>query len=149
MLRRIELTVGTVYGQLKVKSFAGVKNERRRYLCECTCGKETTTEARSLVSGKTKSCGCLRSMIGLAHVGFPYSDYVGKRFDRLLVLEYSYEHLGRKRNAHVLCQCDCGERKIVSAYNLRSGNVKSCGCKHKEFKDIFRSKRKMNHDQKK
>ena len=27
-----------------------------------------------------------------------------------------------------LCKCDCGNEKVVFAYNLHSGDVKSCGC---------------------
>lgn len=142
MSRPISLVVGDVYGLLKIKALAMCDKNRTRYLCDCACGNETITEARSIKNGKTRSCGCLRTMIGLAHVAYPYTDLIGVRFDRLLVLEYSYEHLGVKRNSHVICKCDCGVEKIVSTYNLKSGNVKSCGCKHEEFKEMFRKKRK-------
>jgi len=137
-----DIPKGSIYGCLKVIEYAGCLNHRSRYRCQCNCGKETITEARSLISGKTRSCGCLRSMIGQAHTAFPYKDYIGKRFDRLLVLEYSFEHLGKKKSAHLICQCDCGNKKVVCAYGLRTGNIKSCGCKHEEFKEIFRKRRK-------
>lgn len=32
----------------------------RRYLCICDCGKKKWTTSKSLISGDTKSCGCLR-----------------------------------------------------------------------------------------
>lgn len=34
--------------------------EERRYLCRCQCGNEKVVLRRSLVTGNTKSCGCLR-----------------------------------------------------------------------------------------
>jgi len=33
----------------------------------------------------------------------------------------------------VLCLCDCGNKKRVNIYSLKSGKTKSCGCIHKEF----------------
>jgi hypothetical protein len=38
----------------------GPKDYRRRYLCLCDCGNETTVTATDLRSGNTTSCGCLR-----------------------------------------------------------------------------------------
>lgn len=35
---------------------------RRRYLCKCDCGRIKEINASSLVSGKSTSCGCMRSM---------------------------------------------------------------------------------------
>lgn len=50
----------------------------------------------------------------------------GKKFGRLLVLERA------SSNAHGevtwLCQCDCGNLKIVNSYALVHGHAKSCGC---------------------
>ena len=31
-----------------------------------------------------------------------------------------------------MCQCDCGKKKTISAYDLKSGKIKSCGCLSKE-----------------
>lgn len=38
-------------------------------------------------------------------------------------------------NARWLCRCDCGVEKVVSAYHVKSGNIKSCGClkKHEDL----------------
>ena len=53
------------------------------------------------------------------------------RYGRLLVIK----HAGKdKRNKHLwLCQCDCGNKKVVVADNLSSGKSKSCGCLKAEF----------------
>ena len=34
-----------------------------QYLCRCDCGAESTVQARVLKSGRSKSCGCLKSEI--------------------------------------------------------------------------------------
>ena len=60
-----------------------------------------------------------------------------KRFGRLVAIE-----LTKKNNRSAwLCQCDCGNTKIVRADHLQSGAVKSCGClnaekKKERFKDM-------------
>lgn len=35
----------------------------------------------------------------------------------------------KKGNAWWECVCECGERVVVRATHLRTGNVRSCGCK--------------------
>ena len=53
-----------------------------------------------------------------------------QRFGRLTVLEKAENQHGRTA---WLCQCDCGNQKIITTHSLRSGNTKSCGCLHKEI----------------
>lgn len=54
----------------------------------------------------------------------------GSRFGRLLVL--SLAETDKWRNSKWLCQCDCGNVKIVRAGNLSGGQTKSCGCLARE-----------------
>lgn len=60
-------------------------------------------------------------------------DLIGSRFGRLLVkkLIKPKRRYGR-RYRRWLCLCDCGKVKIVFTEDLRSGQVKSCGCLHIE-----------------
>lgn len=46
------------------------------------------------------------------------------RFNKLTVLKRD----GGNKNATWLCQCDCGNKTIVSTTHLKSGHTKSCGC---------------------
>jgi len=56
-------------------------------------------------------------------------DLTGLRFGRLLVEKFAYI----KRRCYCwICRCDCGNKKVVYGYSLKSGNTKSCGCLHKE-----------------
>ena len=56
-------------------------------------------------------------------------DLTGQRFGRLLALERAnYNNHG----AYWLCECDCGNKKIISGKSLRKGLTISCGCYAKE-----------------
>ena len=57
-------------------------------------------------------------------------DLMGRRFERLLVVERA----GSTANRMALwrCVCDCGGEKTTTTRNLTSGAAKSCGCYHKE-----------------
>lgn len=51
--------IGEKFGKLTVLSEAGKdKHGKKRYLCLCECGKETTTTGTYLRNGDTNSCGC-------------------------------------------------------------------------------------------
>lgn len=51
--------------------------------------------------------------------------FVGKRFGRLVILEY----VGKKHGNYIVrCLCDCGKEHIVRLDCLRNGDTKSCGC---------------------
>lgn len=67
----------------------------------------------------------------------------GQRFGRLLVIKSSPKRtipVGEKAaslksrqywtRTQWLCRCDCGNEKILSTLNLRSGHTNSCGCLH-------------------
>ena len=51
---------------------------------------------------------------------------IGSRFGRLTVLDF--DHMGPHHVTYWLCECDCGNKTIVSRLNLRSGHTTSCGC---------------------
>lgn len=53
----------------------------------------------------------------------------GQRFGRLTALSFKEK---RGTIAYWLCECDCGQTKVVSKYHLVHGKIKSCGCIRKE-----------------
>ena len=55
-----------------------------------------------------------------------FNDLTGRRFGKLVVLERAEDDINRNRMW--LCQCDCGNRKIIGGRHLTSGRTKSCGC---------------------
>ena len=59
-----------------------------------------------------------------------FKDLTGKRFGRLVVIERVESHIqpNGQRKTQWLCQCDCGEKIIIKASDLKSGHTRSCGC---------------------
>lgn len=58
-----------------------------------------------------------------------FIDLSGRRFNNLIVIKRAYVKNGL---IYWECLCDCGKTTYVSGGNLRSGQVKSCGClRHK------------------
>ena len=54
---------------------------------------------------------------------------IGERFGSLVVVEEVPRDQRPSQNGrYYLCQCDCGNTKIVYGHNLKTGNTKSCGC---------------------
>lgn len=59
-----------------------------------------------------------------------FIDLTGQRFGRLcVVVRVDNDNAGKVR---WLCQCDCGEKVVVRASDLKKGATQSCGCLQKE-----------------
>ncbi|MDP9438291.1 MAG: hypothetical protein M3P49_06060 [Actinomycetota bacterium] len=52
---------GRTFGRLTVLERAENRWRMRRWLCECECGTHKVVTGKSLQTGETKSCGCLRN----------------------------------------------------------------------------------------
>lgn len=61
-------------------------------------------------------------------------DITGQVFHRLRVL--SRVENSNQGRARWLCECECGNRKVVFGSHLRNGSIKSCGCLQKEKASI-------------
>ena len=113
--------VGRRFGRLTVLKVDRPARNGPYYLCKCDCGNVKTVLRNNLVTGNSTSCGCKRLEIRS-------DDILGKRFGRLLVIEF--DHMGRYGNSYWRCQCDCGIDTIVSRKHLLDGHVTSCGCRN-------------------
>lgn len=58
-------------------------------------------------------------------MGNQIKDLANQRFNLLTVISLAYTKNG---DAYWLCRCDCGNDHVVSAPNLKTSNVQSCGC---------------------
>lgn len=124
-MKRLDLT-GREFGRLTAKSFSRVENVTR-WECECSCGKTVSVSLSNLVSGKTKSCGCLHR----EEVRSRALNLTGQRFGSLLVIERDEEKsLNEAGKIIWRCECDCGATTFSQTNNLRSGNSQSCGGYH-------------------
>lgn len=72
----------------------------------------------------------------------------GQKFGKLLVIDIAEDYIDPKSQKHIkqyLCQCDCGNIKVVRAANLKSGISKSCGCERlKKCVEANRNNKKYN-----
>ncbi len=57
-------------------------------------------------------------------------DVIGQKFGRWTILSLAQRCKGLPRS--YLCECECGEKRIVIWSSLRNNRSKSCGCYHKE-----------------
>ena len=55
-----------------------------------------------------------------------YSYMIGEKYGKLTVIDTAPNN--SKNQTCLLCQCDCGNKKIVPKIYLRAGNTTSCGC---------------------
>jgi hypothetical protein len=64
------------------------------------------------------------------------NDLTGQRFGRLIAIKPTE----RRSSSFVVweCLCDCGATHYVSSNNLKTGDVQSCGCYHKDrMRELF------------
>ena len=81
------------------------------------------------VDGLTKKA----AELGVSFESVHYKiDWVGKRFGRYIVLKRDLERSKGIDSPYWVCQCDCGNIKSVQASNLRTGEIKSCGCHQRD-----------------
>ena len=111
---------------------------RRRWLCQCDCGKIHIVKESSLKQGLSKSCGCARKET----LRKKSINLTGQRFGKLLVIERTENKINVDGSTlcQWLCKCDCGNIVKVKTAALRNGNTKSCGCLQKEKASKINSK---------
>ena len=80
----------------------------KQYLCHCACGNERVVIEATLLSGKTKSCGCWRSAKGSADI-----DLTGQTFGYWTVVEPAEKKQGKQ---YYHCRCICGKKGTMKVY---------------------------------
>lgn len=124
MGRFIDMT-GRIFERLtvieKIEPAENKKGSGIKWLCKCECGNIKIISGQSLRNGDTKSCGCYnKDQSRIKNT----KNLTGLKFGKLKVI--SIDHY--ERSCFWLCECDCGNKKVVSGNSLSSGTVKSCGC---------------------
>lgn len=98
-----------------------------KVLCECQCKNKTVKELykKAVLSGETRSCGCMSKQFERETKGF--DNLEGKQFGEWRVISFN-------GNSTWLCECSCKNktRRVVTKEALVNGRSKSCGCKQGE-----------------
>ena len=112
--------IGKRFGKLLVVSEVPMKqNKAYRWLCKCDCGKKIIVKNSALKEGIVKSCGCEYG-----------KNLIGLKFGKLEIVDKVFEN----KHTLYLCKCECGNFTKQRFSTLKRGDVKSCGCLGKEFK---------------
>lgn len=92
-MARFKDRTGDKHGRLTVISHSG-KDHRKKHLwlCLCECGNEKVVVGDNLSSGKSNSCGCLKTEF-LARKGNQYGLYEDRE---VALLKVQYSHLKRR-----------------------------------------------------
>jgi hypothetical protein len=128
MARQSRVVPGQQFGRLSVVELHERKSSRDYWLCQCDCGNTSIVANHSLVTGATRSCGCLNKKAQRDRAIASASKLIGKRFGRLEVVRVATE----RDPIELECICDCGSHHFARKYNLMRGSVSSCGCLRKE-----------------
>lgn len=127
MTKRLELT-GRQFGRLTVRGMLDWRYRQSTvWQCRCTCGRLTTVVGYNLVSGGTKSCGCLqRENAGKASRRrweqwrairpYPPAAIVNRVYDATLTP--GQQRAWARELARVLLVEGCGEPDYGTAFNL-------------------------------
>lgn len=129
---------GEVYGELTiVEMLWNYSKNGTSCRCKCSCGNETVALVSNVVSGRTKSCGCLE--VSSRYNRNHSMRAVGERFGKLVLMRET-DMRGSNQTVIWECKCDCGNITYCSSGDLKRGRVTSCGCDkpmhNANFKDL-------------
>ena len=130
--------IGQTFGRLTIIKKAPTKKRSdgngtfTYWTCICSCGKEVTTRTNGLVSGNTKSCGCL---IGESQTNKAMLDYPPGKAGFLRVFR-GYEWAAKKRNySFNLSEEDFSRLTKQNCHYCGSPpkKIMSTGCDHSKY----------------
>lgn len=114
--------VGQIFGRLEVLEKSYSKNYKVYWKCRClNDGNICEVSTDHLISGHTKSCGCLQKETASY-------DLIGKKFGFLEVIAKTDK---RNSSGNIIWRCRClrdGNECEVPGVRLTNGETKSCGC---------------------
>ena len=137
--KRTEDLTKRVFDKLTVIEFAGYKKRKEgsrsdaQWLCRCKCGNFLFVVADHLKTGNTKSCGCLKHLIGKN--SYRFVDLITEILpNKITAIKYLYSNSHKK--SVWLFRCHCGKEFEAIGNNIKEGTTTSCGClNHRLGKD--------------
>ncbi|MDB4330248.1 hypothetical protein N9948_00785 [bacterium] len=118
---RKDLT-GQKFNMLTVLEYSHTDhNKKAHWICLCDCGYEKSISGWEIRKGQ-QSCGCIMMKYEPVEPGNFYG--------RWEVIEQVENCKHNKKR--FLCECRCGNQKVVDSGTLKLGKSKSCGCLYKD-----------------
>ena len=117
---KIKDLTGQKFGKLLVLEMTPERRNRQVvWKCLCDCGNISYVVGQALRTGHTKTCGCSwHEPRG--------EDLSGQIFGELTVLHRNFAKKSSNRDAYWTCKCSCGQERVVTASELRTGAVSRC-----------------------
>lgn len=125
--------IGEKYGRLTIVDIIW-DCDRAKAVCECDCGNIYTVAKSDVVSGHTKSCGCLQQeMISFANT----KDWTGCVADSGVV--FLRQHCKNNKGQWIWeCQCPlCHNSFYELPAKVNNGHTTSCGCRAQSFGESY------------
>lgn len=123
--------IGQVYGSYEVVSFEYVPHSLK-WKCRCVhCGKEVV-RVPSVVRNE-KKCQCVIQAEIDAERERLRTEEVGKKYNRLTIVNIEWRKYSRYTKPYAICNCDCGGHVVAQLGNVKLGRTKSCGCLEEEY----------------
>ena len=147
MMAKYNPQVGDKYGRWTVLEINTINpnctaiNPPKMAKCQCECGTIRYKEYRDICSGRSLSCGCLRTEQVIERNIKKGIIPIGTRFGHLVVIEDLGLRKQASRNKQARwskCKCDCGTIIEVLNNNLKTGCTQSCGCIKSRGETIIR-----------
>ena len=109
------------------------------WLCQCECGNIVEVRGSSLISGHTKSCGCLQKEKARQIGNNNLNDLTNLVFGKLQVLKRGKTCKTPNGSTRVywICKCECGNIIEVCGNSLKSNNTTSCGCLYSKGEEMI------------
>lgn len=122
---KFEDLTGKQFGNWVVLHKTKSMNGKSAYQCKCVCGVEKPVLYNYLVSGKSKSCGCVNNRC--------HESMIGKKYGKLTVISKAAIRKNSRKLRYVVV-CECGNKFEVDGSLLRNGTKIDCGCGNLERK---------------
>lgn len=125
-MNKIKNYIGVEIGKFEVLNQKRENNKTYLY-CKCKkCGKE-----KWIAQGNVKRIKCCE--FNHSSTEFKPLDLTNQTINNITILEKTEQ---RKRGAVVWkCKCFCGNIFYAPIYRIKNGEIKSCGCKRKVYRE--------------
>ena len=134
MGRFIDLTGKKIGDWLILRRGHNNKHGQIQWLCQCECGKQALVNGNNLLQGRSKKCiTCAGSALKYTGI-FP-----GQKFGKWTILNKAEKT--KNYQTQWLCQCECGEKRLIISGSLCTRHTKGCKkCSKNAFKDLIEQK---------
>lgn len=135
--RRIEKNrinnIGEKYGRLTIVDI--LWNEKpTKAVCKCDCGNDYIGTKSDIVTGHTKSCGCLQSENVSMSNTKDWTGHIAESGVKLL----NRDHMNDKGQWVWECECPlCGNLFYELPAKVNNGHTTSCGCRIQSFGESY------------